>query len=77
MWFRLFVPVGHSATRKVIWRQLALHPIAFQYSDIILTHLPREVREYLMAVLEQDPERRIREHFTDSAFDFNCIFSHP
>lgn len=55
----LLVAVGDPPPAEIVGRQLHLHPIPFEHTDVVLPHLAGEVRQHLVAVLQLDPERCI------------------
>ena len=65
----LLVPVGDPASAEVVGGQLHLHPIAGQDPDVVHPHLPGDVREHLVAVLELDPEHGVGQRFDDRSLD--------
>ena len=40
-------------------------------------HLPGDVTQDIVTILELDAERRVRQHLAYGAFDFDCVFSQP
>src|SRR4029079_6579395 len=48
----LLVAVRDAAAGQVVGRELDLHLVAGQDPDVVHAHLPRDVREHLVAVLE-------------------------
>src|SRR5205814_10609401 len=45
-----------------------------EHPDSEAPHLARDGREHIVAVLEQDAERRVREHLLDGAVDLDRFF---
>jgi len=56
----LLVPVNDSTSCEVIWTQFYDHTIFRQDADVVLSHLPADVRENFMSIGELDAEHRIR-----------------
>src|SRR5262245_17168405 len=65
----LLVPVGDAASGEVVGSELDLHAVARQDSDVVHPHLPGDVREHLVPVLELDTEHGVRQRLDDRAFD--------
>src|SRR5581483_9143127 len=55
------VPVGDATTAQVVRSELDLHTIAGKDADVVHAHLPRDVREHLVPVLELDTEHGVRQ----------------
>src|SRR5205809_4799320 len=55
----LLVPVGDPAPAEVVRSQFHLHAVAGEDPDVVHPHLPRDVGEHLVAVLELDPEHGV------------------
>src|SRR6266849_1597841 len=70
----LLEPVGDPAPGEVVRRQLDLHAIARQDPDEVHPHLPADVREHLVAVLELDPEHRVRQRLDHRPLDLDRVF---
>src|SRR5262245_52785708 len=60
--------------RQVVRRELDLHPVAGKDADVVLAHLPRDLREHIVPVLELYPEHRAGERLDDLAFDLDLLF---
>src|SRR4051794_26130099 len=56
----LLVPVGDPTPCEVVRRELHLHAIPGQDADVVHPHLPRDVSQHLVAVLELDSEHGVR-----------------
>src|SRR5579884_409457 len=65
----LLVAVGDATTAEVVGRELHLHPVAGQDPDVVHPHLPGDVREHLVAVLQLDSEHRVRQRLDDRPLD--------
>src|SRR2546425_8758026 len=59
----LLIPVNNPAASQVIGRQFHLHFVPGKNFDEILPHLPRDVRQDLVLVLQLNPKHRIRQRF--------------
>ena len=56
----LFVAVGDSAARQIVWRHLDAHAIAYQNTDAVLTHLPGNgSQDYMLGIIELNFEKRV------------------
>src|SRR5918992_5773297 len=55
------VPVDDPAASQIVWRELDGHPVSRQNPDVVLPHLPGDVAEHPMAVVQIDPKHRVRE----------------
>jgi len=53
------VPVGDAAATQVVWSELHLDAITRQDPDVVHSHLPRDVGEHLVPVLELDAEHGV------------------
>src|SRR4051812_23620970 len=67
----LLVAVDDAAAGQVVGTELHDHAVLRQDADVVLAHLPRDVRENLVAVLELHPEHRVREGLDDPALDLD------
>ena len=56
----LLVPVNDPTSSEVIWTQLHDHTIFRKDADVVLSHLPADVREDFVSIGELDAEHRIR-----------------
>src|SRR5699024_1475163 len=67
-WFllpgQLLVAVGVGA-------ELDDHAVLGKDADVVLAHLPGDVREHLVPVVELDPEARIRKRLRDRSLDLD------
>src|SRR5437764_14790180 len=61
--------VGDSTAGEVVRRQLHLHLVARKDADVVLSHLPRDLRQHLVAVVQLYAEHRARNGLGDLAFD--------
>src|SRR6476660_8278876 len=60
--------IGDAAAGQVVRSELHLHLVARQDADVVHPHLPRDVRQHLVAVLELDPEHGVGQRFDDGPF---------
>src|SRR5687767_12264489 len=67
--FPLLVPVGDATTAEVVGSELDLHTIARENSDVVHPHLPGDVCEHLVPVLELDTEHGVRERLNHRSLD--------
>src|SRR6059036_4012193 len=75
----LLESVRDPAPREVVRRQLDLHAVAGQDTDEVHPHLPADVREHLVPVLELDPEHRVEQKLDYHPLDLDRVFfrHHP
>src|SRR5438445_13874802 len=66
----LLVAVDDPAARQIVGRQFHGDFISRQTADEILAHLPGDVRQYLVLVLQLDAEHSIRPRLDDRGPDF-------
>src|SRR3712207_1013350 len=71
---RLAVAVGDAATREVVRRQLHLHLVAGKDADVVLAHLPRDLREDGVSAVDLHPEHRARERLDDLTVHLDLLF---
>src|ERR1700709_438957 len=65
------VAVDDPAARQVVRRQLHDDLVLGEDSDVVLTHLPADVCQDLVPVLELDPEHRVGQGLDDPALDLD------
>src|SRR5947207_84862 len=65
----LLVPVGDATPAQVVRSELDLHTVARQDPDVVHPHLPGDVREHLVPVLELDTEHGVRERLDHRPLD--------
>src|SRR5215210_1181881 len=70
----LLVAVNDPAAREVVRRKLHLDAIAREDADVVLAHLPRDLRENIVADVRLHPEHRARQRLDDLAFDLDFLF---
>src|ERR1035437_1594962 len=68
------VPVDDPPAAKVIRAQLHEHLVAGEDPDEVLAHLPGDVSQHLVLVLQLDLEHRVRERFDDRRGHFDGVF---
>src|SRR5256885_3169001 len=66
--------VGDSTASEVVRRQLHLHLVAGKDADVVLSHLPGDLRQHLVPVVQLDAEHRARKGLGDLAFDLDLVF---
>src|SRR3954467_12391008 len=72
--FRSLVPVGDPASAEVVRGQLHLDAIPRQDADVVHAHLSGDVGQYLVAVLELDPEHGVRQRLDDRPLEDDRVF---
>ena len=70
----LLVPIGDAATFEVVRGQFDLDLVAGQDADVVHAHLPGDVGENLMAIVQLDAEHGIGEGLGDGALHDDRIF---
>src|SRR5262245_5438768 len=70
---RSTLSVGDSTASEVVRRQLHLHLVARQDADVVLPHLPGDLRQYLVTVVQFDAEHGAGKGFGDLAFDLDLV----
>src|SRR5919109_1338337 len=68
------VAIDDPGAVEVVRRDLDAHPVPRQDPDAEAPHLPGDVAEHLVAVVELHPEHRVRERLDDLAFEFDLLF---
>src|SRR6476660_3701717 len=63
------VAVGDAASAEVVGGELDLDPVAGEDPDVVHAHLPGDVGEHLVPVLELDPEHGVGQRFDDRPLD--------
>src|SRR5207253_1841990 len=66
--------VGDSTPGEVVGRQFHLHLVARKDADVVLSHLPGDLRQHFMPVFQLDAEHRARKGLGDLAFDLDLVF---
>src|SRR5680860_2563 len=64
----LLVPVGDATPAEVVGSELDLHLVAGEDPDVVHPHLPGDVGEHLVPVLELDTEHGVRKRFDHRSF---------
>src|ERR1700710_1461083 len=74
----LLVAVDDPATGQVVWAQLYNHAVLREDSDVVLTHLPRDVGKYSVSVGQLNAKHRVGQSFDHCAFDLDdtVFFGH-
>src|SRR3954452_7025441 len=67
----LLVAVDDAAAGQVVRAELHDDAVLRQDADVVLAHLPRDVREHLVAVLQLHAEHRVGERLDDPALDLD------
>src|SRR5438445_10174318 len=65
--------VGDSTASEVVGRQFHLHLVARKDADVVLSHLPRDLRQHLVPVVQLDAEHRAGKRLGDLAFDLDLV----
>src|SRR5438046_3065540 len=68
------VPVGDPTPAEVVGGELHLHAITGKDADVMHAHLPRDVGQHLVPVLELDTEHGIRQRLHDGALEHDRVF---
>ena len=71
---RLSAAVDDAALGEIVGRHLDGHLVAGENANVILAHLPRDVRSHNVPGFEFHPERCVRQSLDDFAFHLNRIF---
>ena len=69
----LLVSIRDTTACEVVGSEFNLHPVARQDADVVHPHLPGDVRQHLVAVLQFDPEHCVRERLGDRAFEHDGV----
>ena len=64
----LLVPIRDTTPGQVVGRELHLDAVPGEDPDVVHPHLPGDVGEHLVTVLELDPEHGVRERLDNSSF---------
>src|SRR3974390_2192024 len=67
----LLVPVHDPPATEVVGAELHDHPVVRQDADVVHPHLPADVSENLVPVVQLHPEEGIRQRPAPRAFDLN------
>src|SRR5574341_6527 len=67
-------PSGDPSPLEVVRRQLHEHLVARDHADEVHPHLPGDVRQDLVPVLELDLEHRVRKGLGNGPFHLNDVF---
>ena len=66
---RSLVSIGDPTSGEVVRGELHLHAVPRQDADVVHAHLPGDVRQHLVAVLEFHPEHGVGQRFDDRPLD--------
>src|SRR5713226_8205817 len=67
----LLVPVHDPPATEVVGAELYDYPVVRQDADVVHPHLPADVSENLVPVVQLHPEEGIRERLDNRAFNLN------
>ena len=67
------VSIRDTASGEVVGGEFNLHLVARQNADVMHAHLPRDVSQHVVAVLELDTEHGIRKRLDDRAFEHDGV----
>jgi hypothetical protein len=73
-WTGSLVPIGDPTSGEVVRGQFHLDLVAREDSDVVHPHLPGDVREHLVSIVEFDLEHGVRQRFEDLALEYDRIF---
>src|SRR5581483_2393315 len=68
------VAVGDATAGQVVGRELDLDPVAGEDADVVHAHLPGDVCEHLVPVVELDPEHRVGKRLENRPFEDDRVF---
>src|SRR5262245_5812741 len=71
--FWLLVSIGDAAAAEVVRRELDLHAVTGEDPDVVHAHLPRDVGEHLVPVLELDAEHGVGQRLDHRALYQNRV----
>src|SRR6266550_225350 len=69
----LAVPVDDPPPLQIVRRELHQHPISREDPDVIHPHLPRDVGQYLVPVVELHPEHGVGQRLDDRSLNLDRI----
>ena len=72
------IPVNDPAALEVVRRHLDAYLVSGEDPDVVHPHLPRDVTQHLVPVVELHPEHCVRKRLDDGANYLNYVvfFSH-
>src|SRR5262245_34637574 len=70
----LLEPIGDAVPSQIVGRQLDLDLVARKDPDEMHPHLAGDVSQDLVAVVQLDPEQRVRQRLHDCAFHLDGVF---
>src|SRR3954453_1970682 len=68
------VPVGDPASAEVVRSELHLHPVPGEDADVVHAHLPGDMRQHLVSVLQLNSEHGVGQRFDDGALEHDRVF---
>src|SRR5215204_137281 len=68
------MPEGDPASGEVVRGELHLDAVSRKDADVVLAHLPGDLREHLMPLVDLDAEHRARQGLHDLAFHLDLLF---
>ena len=68
------VSIGDPTAGEVVRSEFHLDLVAWEDSDVVHPHLPGDVREHLVSVVEFDLEHGSRQRLEDLALEYDRIF---
>ena len=74
----LLESIGDAAAGEVVGRQLDANAVAGEDADVVHPHLPRDMAQHFVPVVELHPEHSVRKGLDDGAYYLNYVvfFSH-
>jgi hypothetical protein len=70
----LLVPVDDASTGEVVGRKLHDHSVIGQDTDVVHTHLSRNMGEHLVSVIKFHPEHCVGQRLDDGALELDGTF---
>ena len=67
----LLVAINDAASREVVWAQFHDDLVLREDSDVVLTHLARDVSKNFVAVRQLHAEHGVGQRFDNRTFDFD------
>src|ERR1700692_4736373 len=67
----LLVPINDATAAQVVRTELNDHPVIRQDADVVHPHLPADVGEYLVPVVQLHSEEGIRQRLNHRALDLD------
>ena len=69
----LLVPIGDATPGEVVGRELYLNFVSRQNTDVVPPHLPRDMPENLVTIVQFNLEHGVWQRFFYYAFQHDCI----